>query len=87
MKHGDTCIVKAADLTGGHTMYHLINAGGVPYSIVEEADGFEIYSCERCYEERMLKETKLKVVKSYMGDNLINFTNVKNTKTGIIFNA
>lgn len=76
MKYGDTCKRKAAELTGGHTMYHLINAAGIPYTTVEEADGFEIYSCERQNEKIMLKVKNLKVVRSYSGDDLINLADV-----------
>lgn len=65
MKIGDTNRIKAADLADGSTLYRINNAGGVPYSIIEDADGFESMSCERKCERSMLKSNGVKVVKSY----------------------
>lgn len=66
MKYGDTNRIKAADLAGGSTLYRINNAGGVPYSIVEEADGFESLSCERKDEWTLFAYNRVEAVRWYL---------------------
>jgi len=39
-------------------LFRLINGGGVPYSIIENNKGQEMYSCERSREKGMIEHAK-----------------------------
>jgi len=66
MKIGDTDRVKAADLTDGGTLYRIKNAGGVPYSIAEDSDGEETFSCEQQDEWSLFKRKLIVAVRWYV---------------------
>ena len=48
-------IAKDIRLRSGGVLHRFNNAGNVPYSAIY-VDGFEVWSCERDHESRMVKD-------------------------------
>lgn len=51
---GDTAIYKVRDLGGGCSLWRCINAAGIPYSMIRNADGGEVMNNVREKESDML---------------------------------